>query len=274
MRQPFQSLRAAWVLALALCALFAVPAHAGSISFGLSLTGSKLTVTNQGNAAAFYPAVYRLLADGRWQQLELPPGTNQPAELAPSASIDLVWPDTRPLHELPKLESYRGTMVRFFDQAGANFGQISFFNQPPVAVENLQAGYAHGAMKIAPPAGGAIRASWLLWPQEDGIDPLRQSVSFEHRQPNARRIEWKPGMDKLSFDLGAGQPAAILLHEIGPELHSQVVYSGGIQGRQQRTAWLDANKWFYGAAYVLAAAAAAIFAALLIAGKRDDEVAP
>ncbi|MBI1890322.1 MAG: hypothetical protein HYS18_06745 [Burkholderiales bacterium] len=242
-------------LLFALLALLAQSAHAGNIAFGLSLTGTKLTLINQGNASAFYPAVFRLLENGQWQRLPLPPGANQPAELAAGATFEFVWPDQRPREQLPPLESLRTIMVRFFDQAGAGFGQISFFNQPMPATDTLQAGYEHGLMTITPPTGNSIRASWLLWPQEEGIGPLTGAVSFEHQQPNARRIEWRPGMEKLRMSLGGGQPTAFLMHETAQGLTFQTIYDGGVQGRQQRTAWLNASRWFFGVTYGLLAAA-------------------
>ena len=51
--------------------------------------------------------------------------------------------------------------------------------------------YVGGVLQIEPPdAVFSIRASWVLWPQEDGIRPIRLPLRFEHRQPPARRIDW------------------------------------------------------------------------------------
>lgn len=258
-----------WRRNLLLCigclSFLAASAQAGNVGFGLSLTGDKLSVTNQGNTSAFYPAAYRLLADGHWQQLMLAPGTRQPAELAAGAQIEFVWPDTRPLTALPPLEALRPVMVRFFDQAGAGFGQISFFNQPLIAEQILDAGYDGNKMKIAPPndktaAGNPIRATWLVWAREDGIAPLRGAVEFRHLQPDARRIEWKPGAKAQRFELGDGLPVAFLLHETVQGLRLQVVSGGNVQGRQQRAAWLDKNRLFaYLALWTGVAGLAALF---------------
>lgn len=236
-----------WKLFLCLAWLLqamATPAHAGSIGFGLSLTENRLTVTNQGNSSAYYPTAFRLLGDGRWEQLTLTPGSKQPAELPPGAQLDFAWPENRPLSGLPPLEALRPVMVRFFDQAGASFGQMSFFNQPLTATDTLAAGYVDGKMRIAPPTGTAIRATWLLWPQEEGIAPLRKPVDFLPRQPPARHITWNQETKPQTFDLGAGLPVAFLLHETNQGLRLQVVADGGVQGSQQRTGWLDRSAAF------------------------------
>jgi hypothetical protein len=43
------------------------------------------------------------------------------------------------------------------------------------------------------------------------------------------------------LDTGAGQPAVILLHESEQGYAQQYVPDGGLQGREQRAAWLDAS---------------------------------
>jgi hypothetical protein len=163
-------------------------------------------------------------------------------------------------------------MVRFHDKDGVGFGQISFFNQPPMSAELLDTGYVDGLMTIAPPSldrgrkgANLIRASWLLWAQEDGIAPLRFPVDFERKQPAAKRIEWQPGMGKIQFDLGGGRPAAILLHETDQGYFRQNLIDGGLQGRQQRAAWLDAERQFDRLAQLAAAVAIAALLAHLIA---------
>jgi hypothetical protein len=260
-----------WLAWLAILACIAPCADAGNISFGLSLTDTRLTVTNQGNSSAYYPVILRLLSDGKWQQLQAEPGTTALAEATPGAHFDVTWPDTRPLNSLSPLEYLRPVMVRFFDQAGASFGQISFFNQPQIATETLQVGYENGVVAIKPPGNDAIRASWMLWPQEDGIAPLRSPVRFEHRQPDARRIEWRPGTEKLRFDLGAGQPVVFLLHEASQGYVFQTVYAGGVQGRQQRAAWMDSNTMWERLGQVLAAAASLMLAWSLATNLREKK---
>jgi hypothetical protein len=273
MRQISRLLR--YVL-LSLLATLAMSAQAGNISFGLSLNNDKLTLTHQGNATAFYPAVYRLQANGHWQRLAVAPGQGEANQLAPTASLDFIWGDTRPLNTLPPLEALRPIMVRFFDQAGSGFGQMSFFNQPLLANEPLEGGYKHGLMTIAPPKSSSnppISATWVLWPQEDGISPLRYPVRFEHHQPDARRIEWRPGMDKVELNLGAGLPTAFLLHETPQGLTFQTMNDGGIQGREQRTAWLDLTPRFFVAAKFLAGLAVVVLAYSLLAGGKDKKAA-
>lgn len=272
----FSSLRRSVRRSLVACFLVVASfnAFAGSITFNLSLTGSTLTLTQQGSSA-FYPAVYRMLPDGQWQPLALAPGEVAPAEMAAGAHLDFVWPDMRPLESLPPFERIRPMMVRFFDQAGVSLGQISFFNQPPSASETVQASYATGQLVITPPAGASstIRSSWLLWPQEDGIDPIRKPVQFEHHQPPARHIEWRSGMEKLRVNTGGGQPGAFLLHETAQGYELQPLPSGDVQGKQQRSAWLDASQKFYWAGGLAAGLAVIVLLAHLIRARRKGAAA-
>ncbi|MGZ3235945.1 MAG: hypothetical protein ACXU8A_01050 [Burkholderiaceae bacterium] len=241
--------------------IFVLPAHAGNIFFGLSINGNTITLTNQGNSSAYYPVVMRLLSDGRWEPLAPPAGITSSAELASNAHTDFIWPAAVPQQKPFPLDLFRPVMVRFFDQAGNGFGQISFFTQPPVTSDLSESRYVNGLMTIAPPrneGGVVIGASWLLWPQEEGIAPLSAPVSFVHKQPPARRIEWQPGMDKLRLNLGAGLPSAILLHEVGGGYVVQNLINGGVQGVQQRASWLDASVRFYNWAEGIAAVAAIV----------------
>jgi len=251
--------------------LLSLSAVAGGLSFRLSLTGSALTVINQGDSSAFYPAVFRLLPDGRWAQLK---ASGTPAELAPGASLQLTWPDTHPPEQLPELERMQPVMVRFFDQAGVGFGQISFFHAPPATKTALKARYVSGALRIEPPDGvPSIRASWVLWPREEGIRPLRLPVRFEHRQPPALRIDWRrQGGVPFRLDTGAGQPEVILIHETEQGYTLQLVPGGGLQGREQRAIWLQATPKFYAASLTaLAIALAAMVLQFLRRPRRRAE---
>ena len=65
-------------------------------------------------------------------------------------------------------------------------------------------------------------------------------------------------------DTGAGQPAVILLHETDQGYAQQFVPDGGLQGREQRAAWLDATSQLYAASLIaLVFAAGAIVAQFL-----------
>lgn len=253
------------IACLAWC--FAFGAWAGTISFELSLTGTVLTLTSKGDSAAFYPAVFRLRADGRWECLAPVSGRQPSAELPPGARIDLLWPDVRPLHDLAPIERLRPLMVRFFDQAGVSFGQLSFMQTPPAATEILAAGYANGQLNVAPPAGGSIRATWVIWPQEEGIEPIRRPVNFDQGQPPARRIEWHAGTAAAHLSTGAAQPMAMLVHETAQGLTLQNLPRGVVQSRQQRSAWLDARQLFYVLA-ALALIAAALAPVVLVLRSR------
>jgi hypothetical protein len=252
-RRRARILSSSFVLIAAL--FIALPASAGSIFFGLATNGNTVTLTNQGNSTAFYPAIMYLLPDGRWESMNFASGVAQPAELPPGEHVDFLWPATPPQQAPFPLDAFRTVMVRFFDQAGSGFGQISFFNQPPVTSDLSQSGYHNGLMTIEPPkseSGVIIKDSWLLWPQEDGIEPLSAPVSFTPKQPPAIHIEWKAAMDPLRLNLGAGLPGAILLHDVGGAYMQQGLINGGVQGIQQRASWLDANRIFYGLAIAIA----------------------
>ncbi|MDD5175057.1 MAG: 6-pyruvoyl-tetrahydropterin synthase-related protein [Sterolibacterium sp.] len=232
---------------LAACAalLISFGAWAGSISFQLSLTGTRLTVTALGDSTAYYPEVSRMLADGRWQALATFSGAAPAAELLPGAQLDLLWPETPTPQSSAPIERLRPLMVRFFDQAGVGFGQISFLQAPPPASVILRAGYADGLLTVAPPGDQRIHATWILWAQEEGLAPILNPVQFAHRQPPARRIAWRDGMDPLRLATGAGQPLVLLLHETAQGLVLQTVAGAVVQGRQQRSFWLDASPGFY-----------------------------
>ena len=163
-------------------------AWAGTISFSLSLTDSTLTAKSEGDSSAFFPTVLRLLPDGHWEALPVSPRTISPAELVPAAHFDLSWT------QIPKspqstspFEALQPLMVRFFDQAGVSFGQISFLQPPPNTVATLPAGYEGGKLVIAPPgdagADRMIRASWLLWAQEEGIAATRNPLRLDANIP-------------------------------------------------------------------------------------------
>ena len=250
-RGHFGNLATACKILLALAALLlSLPAPAGTLSFRLSLTGSELTVTNQGDSSAFYPAIFRMLADGRWAQLE---ASASPAELAPGMRLQFKWPDAPAAQQGAALERMQPVMVRFFDQAGVGFGQVSMLRPPPAAAAAaaLKARYVRGLLQIDPPEGVPVRATWVLWPQENGIAPISRPVRFEHNQPPARRIDWaRQGKAPFQLDAGAGQPNVMLVHETGAGYALQVVPGGGLGGREQRAAWLDATPTFYAAALI------------------------
>ncbi|MDO8813316.1 MAG: hypothetical protein Q7J38_14970 [Gallionella sp.] len=245
--------------------LFSLSAAAESISFILSLTGSStLVVTMVGDGQAFYPAVLRMLPDGRWEPLVPTPGSDLPAEMLPGKNYELEWPDTRPLQSLTPFEYLLPVMVRYFEQDGISSGQIAFFYAPPTAVESLQAGYSNGSLVIAPPeanragdtTSNTIHTTWVLWPQEEGITLIHKPLNFKHVQPPAQRIEWQPGAIASHINTGRGEPDAMLLHETSHGYVLQTVTGSGLQGRQQRAAWLEASSRFYGAALLFAFVAA------------------
>ena len=245
--------------------LFPLPAAAGGISFLLALTVSELTATNQGDSAAFHPAVFRMVPDGRWERLAM---AAPPAYLPPGALLRVACPAMSPVTQRMPFEP---VMVRFFDQAGVGFGQILFSQNPPPAKELLTARYAGRELLIeAPVSSSSIRTSWVLWAGEEGIAPIRLPVRFEHHPLPARRIDWRQaGARVVRIDVGAGQPSAFLLHETEKGYASQTVPGGHLQGWEQRSAWLDAGALFYRTALLaLGAAAGAVMLHLLLVLRR------
>lgn len=243
--------------ALLTCAIWMVSfsANAGDTAFRLTLEGSTLIVTSLGKDQAFYPAVLRLLSDGRWQPLLAKPGATLPAELITNADYRLVWPDTQPPQDFSRIENLLPVMVRYFDVNGASFGQIAFLNPPPPATDTLQAGYTDGSLAIFPPqTGQTIIASWVLWPQEEGIAPLDKPLRFEHVQPQAQRIAWQIHAGTQRINTGGAQPEVVLLHETDRGLMLQTV--AGNTDHQQRTNWLDSSTLLYRAALIAALLAA------------------
>lgn len=269
------ALRTALFYGMSVCVLLlaSLNVHAGSIAFRLSLTSSVLALTQLGDSSAFYPSVLRMLPDGRWETLLPAPGTTIPNELVPGATVNWFWqeiPSLQPPSEITRLQPM---MVRFFDQAGVSFGQISFFNQPPPSTDVLNAEHKEADLVLTPPARqSSIQSSWVLWPQEEGIRQINEPVQFEHRQPSAQRIVWGDANAKVRVHAGAGQPAAVLLHETAQGYRIQTLSSGGLQGRQQRAAWLDATRWFYGMGIVLGGAAIVMVLFNFIRGRQKMAV--
>lgn len=259
----FRALLASMLLGLPCSA-----ALAGNIYFGLNRTENRLQITNQGNSIAYYPQVLRLTPAGEWEPLPYPPGRQQPPQLLPGSQFETVW--IAPKGSGPT-QSILAVMIRFFDQAGAGIGQISFFNRPPDAGETLQAAYIDSRLVIQPPAGGLdIQTTWLLWGYEDGITPLAEANRFEHFQPRAPRIEWRSGSAAQSFETGRAQPVVMLLHETRNGYRLQTVSSQIVRGREQHAFWLGQEQKLYQAG-LASLVAAFVIAALGVFSRRRTE---
>jgi hypothetical protein len=275
MRPLFQLPRALLRMTFLPFLLLALSAQAGNISFNLSINGNTLTLSNQGDSPAFGPSVLRLLDNGHWEVLQPAPGVKAPLEFKPQAQYQLTWPQRPAPASATSLETLQPVMVRFFDQAGADFGQISFFNQPQPAGDDLrlEAGYVDGRLRVAPPKNPDLKASWLVAAHEEGIAGLTDALSPKS-QPDAVRIEWPASGEVRHFDLGRGMPVVFLIHETTQGLRSQVVVSGRVPGRQQRATWLDRSKQFSIAALAALLAGAALLAWHLAANQRKHLVRP
>lgn len=244
-------------LLLAALGAFSCAASGGNISFNLALTGSRLVVTNTGDSLAFFPGALAMLADGSWRPLSPPTGQAAPSQLGPGERMELGWPDARPLGELPPVERLRPTMLRFFDQAGVGFGQLSFFTTPPPAITTLAAEYVGGSLRVTPPNGDAIRATWVLWPREEGIAAIRGAFKGGISQPAAQRIEWRADSKAARLFTGAALPSVMLIHETAQGFQMQKVAAGWRGGEQQRSPWLEASRELYGLAMAFAVLAVA-----------------
>lgn len=249
------------ILGLLVLLGFLGPAGAGSIAFDLERKGIRLQVTHRGDSIAYFPQALQLRADGHWQALPWTSGIDPPAQLRPGERIAAIVAE--PAAGNPVAMALP-VMLRFFDDAGSAAGQIHLLGQVQPATQTVAAGYRGNRLEIRPPPPEqAISASWLLWGQEEGVGALVGPIRFEHRQPPARRIECGKNDQPLSFFLGEGRPAALLLHETPAGLRLQYVASGGLRGREQRVFWLGQGRLFYGLALVFIAA----FSLVLWAGK-------
>jgi len=254
---PYRS-RSCRGLLLAVLSVCACAAYAGNISFNLSLTGTNLVVTHAGDSIAFFPSALAMQADGGWNPLSPRTGKAALTQLAPGERMELVWPDARPLAQLSGVERLRPTMLRFHDQAGVGFGQISFFGSPPPAASTVPAEYAGGVLRLSPPSGNAIHATWVLWPQEEGIDGIRGALKGDVVQPPAQRIDWRADSKTTEYFTGAGLPSVVLIHETAQGYQLQRVAAGRPGGKQQRSPWLDASRWFYSLALAFLALAVGV----------------
>ena len=216
--------------------------QASSISFRISLTGMNVTLEEHGDGTAFFPSVLMLRPDGKWQVL---PAAGVPKhELNPGEREEFSW------HAVP-FGKVQPIMVRFFDAAGVDFGQVSFFNQPPPSLgERLNVVYTPGKLRIYPPGqGSSIRSTWVFWPKEEGTAAITGRPIFSVVQPDALHVAW--GKEK-DVDTGPVSPPVYLLHETTTGYYLQVV--AGLP-MDNRAWWLNRHSWFFLAAAVLACAA-------------------
>ncbi len=217
------------------------PAFAGNITFTFELHGNQCVVVNKGDSAAYYPVVLQLGRDGQWLHLK---ATTQLSELLPGGML------TEDLGEIPTgaytdIAGLRVVMIRFFDQTGVSFGQVSLLRSPPHSSYKMKARYADGRLTLeAPPEGSGIRATWVLAPFEEGILPISGALSFKHKQPPATRIEWLQKHSAV-IETGAAMPTAMLLHETADGLTMQAVQMARTKKIEQRTAWLYMKSAFY-----------------------------
>jgi hypothetical protein len=219
-------------------------AFAGNITFTFELRDNQCVVVNKGDSAAYYPVVLQLGRDGQWLPLN---AAARPAELLPGGTLTADLGDV-PAGAKSDISSLRVVMIRFFDQAGVSFGQVSALRSPPQSRYAVKSGYADGRLTLeAPPKDSGIRATWVLAPFEEGIRPISGALPFTYNQPPATRIEWQQKRS-AEIDTGAALPVAMLLHETADGVTLQIVQAPRTKKIEQRTAWLYMRRFFYSAA--------------------------
>ena len=232
-------------------------ATAGNISFSIKLDDTGLTVTNLGDASAYYPAVFRFVEAGRWDVLA-PTQGQVPAELLPRASWTSLWPRSRVPTVPTPLERVQPLLIRFFDSAGVGFGQIAFMAPPKGVDRPMPALYVNGRLELTKPAGElAPTSTWVLWAQEEGVQPLRNVQRFEHSQAQPTLIRWADAQATVRLRTGAALPSAMLLHERAGNYEVQLVASGKTRA-EHRPRMLDTSRTLYVLAGLLAIAGASV----------------
>jgi hypothetical protein len=217
-------------------------AFAGSITFTFELRGNQCIAVNKGDSAAYYPVMFKLGRDGQWLPLN---GAVQSAELLPGGMLTVDFGDIPAEVKSNDLDGMRAVMIRFFDQAGVSFGQVSVLRPPLETGASIAAGYANKRLKlVAPPEKSRILATWVLAPFEEGIRPISGALSFTHNQPPATRIEWQQKRS-AEINTGAALPAVMLLHETADGVTVQVVQAPRTKKVEQRTVWLTMKRAFY-----------------------------
>ncbi len=233
------------LITLLITLVFASSASAGNIGFTFELQGTQCVIANRGDRAAYYPVIFKLERDGSWLPLS---AANQPAELLPGGILRGNLGDI-PGKISSDILSLCPVMVRFFDQAGVSFGQVTVL-RTPLAGATITAGYLHKRLRLAAPQEkGKISATWVLAPLEEGIKPILRPHPFEHHQPSASRIEWS-GRSSVELFTGAALPSAILIHETPLGLSLQRVHYSGVKKKEQRTGWLKRPKKMYSLALI------------------------
>lgn len=227
----------------ACCAAFlaawgSTAATAGTINFELELRDSRYVAVNRGDSAAYYPALFRLDRSGRWQELQ--PDV-RPMELWHGGVL------SAPAAATPAqgVEQAEVLLVRFFDQAGIAFSQITVLSRPPAVAAGLKASYAGTRLTInAPHATDIIKATWLLLPWDTGIASLLTPQSFAHTPARAVRMHWRE-QSRGEFVTGTHLPDLLLLHETSEGFRLQRLTNSNPRHPEQRTAWLRMKRTWY-----------------------------
>jgi hypothetical protein len=239
---PTKNIFTTIIITLFMALAWIPPASAGSIKFQFERRNDHCVIVNHGDSSAYYPVVYQLGRNGQWltlqtgtQQAEIPPGRAVTARLiAPAATATK-----------SDLDFFQVVLIRFFDQAGVSFGQMSPLRPPFESVYALRGHYAGRRLILEPPPKkSTIGATWVVAPKEEGIAPIFTAQSFNQPQPPAPRIDWHQ-QQSATIDIGAAQPAALLFHETIGGLTLQRIQMKDTKISQQRTAWLTMRRPFY-----------------------------
>ena len=234
-------------------------ARAGSIGFGIALTGSAITLTHSGDAWAYRVSLWTLDAAAHWQPVQIVSGNSD--ALAPGQRLTGQRRVPPPATGLGRSDPL---LVLFHDQAGAHFAQVAWRRPPPRLESPFPFRRAGDRLDIVPPATGELPiATYAIAMPYPGIGGLTQPFATRTAPPNPVRHAWTPP-PPLQLQTGAGQAGAWLVHEFADgATRLQIVPDGVARGQEQTPAWLSVVRQY---AYRVAAGLSLIGLLALAAG--------
>lgn len=215
-------------------------ATADTIFFDLKEDGKSITMTQRGDGTAFYPHVFFLGAHGDWQVLAAPPSISQ---LAKGDSMRMDWRPASNIHPS------RALQIRYFDRAGASFGQLTFLANWP-GLNTPFATRRESERLLLEATGNEVSSTWVLWAADEDERP---SPNFNNptRSPlPPLHLQWNGSSgNSRSLSYGAGQ--IVLLHELSAgtkRYATQYLPAMPVASSPFRPAWLDFGERYYAAA--------------------------
>jgi hypothetical protein len=237
-----------------------LPAYAGSIFFDLALSEDQLTLTNRGDSSAYYTAAARLLSSGEWVPISPAAGETPSAQLEPASGINFKWGAEASTEASYAVAELGPILLSFYDQAGGRFEQITFLHPPPLTSDAPRIDYKDGVMTLHAPNefnNTAMKESWLLWTQSEGLEKRTGDLNFNHKQKHAKKIHWSSGM-KMELKVGKGVTEVIALNE---KNGSYIMQKLEVTPEGKRLIGIDARNifWATGAGLLIASAALFLF---------------